>query len=243
MDNKFNVDLSFWTGFYNDEDCFSWASNKAYLDMNRTMTFKETPKNDSQKEKNRIDALRKPWRDAGTKAIKDGFKSVPTDFTVWHKSICEKLIEIYGTDKLVKKENNKRTEQPAKLTYGQAQKWLNMTLKYLWLLDRLELIYDVNISSFIRTHAKSFHVPLDSYILRYVAKQDKSKNDKFASSNNNELEADFNVYWELFGSAWSHIDQVDEYYEYQKKLAEAVADTSPLEWELVHWHKALKYYG
>ena len=40
MDNKFNADISFWTGFYNDEDCFSWASNKAYLDMNRTMTFK-----------------------------------------------------------------------------------------------------------------------------------------------------------------------------------------------------------
>jgi hypothetical protein len=243
MDNKFNADISFWTGFYNDEDCFSWASNKAYLDMNRTMTFKETPKNDSQKEKNRIDALRKPWRDAGTKAIKDGFKSVPTDFTVWHKSICEKLIEIYGTDKLVEKENNKRTEQPAKLTYGQAQKWLNMTLKYLWLLDRLEHIDDVNISSFIRTHAKSFHVPLDSYILRYVAKQDKSKNDKFDSSNNNELEADFDDYWKSFRSAWSHIDKVDEYYEYQKKLAEAVANTSPLEWELIHWHKALKYYG
>ena len=85
-----------------------------------------------------------------------------------------------------------------------------MTLKYLWLLERLELIDDVNVSSFIRTHAKSFHVPLDSYILRYVAKQDKSKKDKFALSNNNELEADFNDYWEKFGSAWSHIDEVDE---------------------------------
>lgn len=120
-----------------------------------------------------------------------------------------------------------------------------MTLKYLWLLDRLELIDDVNISSFIRTHAKSFHVPLDSYILRYVAKQDKSKNDTFDSSNNNELEEDFTFYWELFSSAWSHIgiDKADDYYEYQKKLAKAVANTSPLEWELIHWHKALKYYG
>ena len=39
------------------------------------------------------------------------------------------------------------------------------------------------------------------------------------------------------------IDEVDEYYDYQKKLADAVANTSPLEWELIHWHKALKYYG
>ena len=243
MDNKYHADISFWTGFYNDEDCFSWASNKAYLDMACTMTFKDLPKDDSQKEKKRIDALRKRWRDAGTEVIKEGFRSVPTEFSHWHKTICENLIKIYEKDKLVKKEKNKRTDQSAELTYGQAQKWLNMTLKYLWLLDRLELIDDADISSFIRTHAKSFHVPFDSYILRYIAKQDKSKNDTFASSNNNELNADFHDYWELFGSAWSHIDNADEYYEYQKKLADAITDTSPLEWELVHWHKAVKYYG
>ena len=30
--------------------------------------------------------------------------------------------------------------------------------------------------------------------------------------------------------------------EYQIKLRGAVEGKSPLEWELVHWHKALNYY-
>lgn len=245
MNDKLNADISFWTGFYNDEDCFVWASNKAYLDMNRTMTFKEIPKNDSQKEKNRIDALRKSWRDKGTSIIKEQSRFFTVEFTDWHKSVCKKLIDYYSNNKLVKKENNRRTEQPAKLTYGQAQKWLNMTLKYLWLLNRLKLINDENTIAFINTYEKSFHVPLDSYILRYVAKQDKSNSNRFSSSNNNGLKSntDFNKYWDLFGSAWSHIDNQDEYYRYQKKLTEAILSGSPLEWELIHWHKAIKYYG
>ena len=245
MNIRLKDDISFWTGYYNNEDCFSWASNKAYLDMNRTMTFREIPKNNSQKEKNRIEELRRTWRDMGTNIIRENSHNFSIDFTDWHKLVCEKLIEIYGNDKLVKKENKKRTEDAVKLTYGQAQKWLNMTLKYLWLLNRLELINDKKTIAFVQTYEKSFHVPLDSYILRYVAKQDKSKRDIFLSKNNNSLDCDvdFSDYWTLFGSTWSHIDNPDNYYEYQEKLASAIKKGSPLEWELMHWHEAIKYYG
>lgn len=244
MKSQLKDDISFWTGFYNDENCFSWASNRAYLDMNRTMTFREIPKDDSQKEKNRIEELRREWRDEGTNIIREHARIHNIDFTKWHKTVCNKLIEIYGNDKLVKKENNKRTEQSTTLTYGQAQKWLNMTLKYLWLLNRLELIND-ETSTFIQTYEKSFHIPLDSYILRYVAKQDKNTREKFVSTNNNSLDGDidFSDFWVLFGSAWSHIDNPDNYYEYQERLATAITKGCPLEWELVHWHKAIKYYG
>ena len=73
--NELKADISFWTDFYEDDcrddyDCFSWASNKAYLDMNRTMTFRDIAKNKSQKEKDRIDNQRKDWRDKGTQIIK-----------------------------------------------------------------------------------------------------------------------------------------------------------------------------
>ena len=40
MDNKFKADISFWTGFYNDEDCFTWASNNitaAIFDFDGTL--------------------------------------------------------------------------------------------------------------------------------------------------------------------------------------------------------------
>ncbi len=246
MNDMLNADISFWTGFYGDEDCFTWASNKAYLDMNRTLTFKENPKNDSQKEKNRIDELRRTWRDDVTEIIRKHCRNLPEDFNKFHRSLCKKLIDYYSNDKLVIKKKNKRTDQPAELTYGQAQKWVNMTLKYLWLLYRFELIKDDRAVAFIEKHQNSFHVPLDSYILRYVAKQDKNKKEDFSSSiTDNGLKAntDFNEYWKSFGSAWSHIDAPDIYYEYQENLANAILKGSPLEWELNHWHKAIKYYG
>ena len=52
MNNGNKLDFQFWTGFYDDNNCFEWASNKAYRDMNRTMTFKEV--GNSEKEKNDI---------------------------------------------------------------------------------------------------------------------------------------------------------------------------------------------
>lgn len=246
--NELKADISFWTDFYEDDcrddyDCFSWASNKAYLDMNRTMTFKDIPKNESQKEKERIDNQRKDWRDKGTQIIKKAMQKNTNNFNEWHKCVCKELIDLYGNDKLVVRDKNKRTEQSTKLTYGQAQKWLNMTLKYLWLLNRLGLISDENTREFIQTHKKSFHVPLDSYILRYVAKIDKNSKDKFCLDNSLDSSVDFSSFWQLFGSAWSQIDSEEKYYEYQDNLARAIKKGSPLKWELVHWHKAIKYYG
>lgn len=53
---------------------------------------------------------------------------------------------------------NNRDEQILKenFTIGQAQKWVNMTLKYLWLLDALPDNID----------KKDLHVPIDSYIIK-----------------------------------------------------------------------------
>lgn len=241
------ADICFWTGFYNDEKVVSWASNKAYLDMNRTMTFKKDTKNLSQEDKNVIYEERKQWRDQGTEFIRKNILNLDKPFKAWHNDACQKLIEIYSKDQLVIRDGQKRTNKSAHLTYGQAQKWLNMTLKYLWLLNRLGLIEDKKIRSWINKHEKSFHVPLDSYILKYVAKQDKNKKSKFSDENNNSLgDSDFSKFWNDFGSAWSKIADEKRYYEYQEKLADAIARENmgcyPLEWELVHWHKAIKYY-
>ena len=62
------------------------------------------------------------------------------DFDIFHKSICEKLIETWK-----------------ELNFGQAQKWINMTLKY-WLL-----FGDKRIKG-IEKNAKYFHIPIDSYV-------------------------------------------------------------------------------
>lgn len=54
-------------------------------------------------------------------------RSTQGSFDKWHKKTCRKIIECYdevNSDKSI-------------FTYGNAQKWLNMVLKYLWLLGAL----------------------------------------------------------------------------------------------------------
>ena len=48
-------------------------------------------------------------------------------FDIWHKKCCDELIDIFGNQKFY---------------YGQAQKWINMSLKYLSIIDN----YIINIS-------------------------------------------------------------------------------------------------
>lgn len=231
-------DLAFWIGFYDDDtndsyDYFTWASNKAYLDMNRTLTFSKT--SDNEKDST---AERAGWRDQGTAIIRNAFRHLDGDFVLWHHQVCDQLIAFYReTDSLVIRGCNTATS----LTFGQAQKWLNMALKYLWLLNRAGILSDAD-SAIVDRYEHEFHVPLDSYILRYVAKKDKSKKCPFTLDNG--LKDCFDEEWNDFGGEWSKINHPEKYYAYQQKLQKAISGSqSSLEWELYHWHKALKYYG
>lgn len=251
MGNTANLqhEFAFWTGFYpqdcsKESDAFTWASEKAYLDMNRTMTFRDIPVNNSKDELERVEFPRRQRRDRGTDIIRQQFRQMYAPFDRWHREACHQLIGVYGTDFLVRREGKVRTSIPDKLTYGQAQKWLNMTLKYLWLLHRFGMLPEED-GKIVDAFGHAFHVPLDSYVLRYISRQDKSKAAPFSAHCRNGLdpEISFRREWEQFGSTWSRISDADGYYLLQQKLAQAAKDRTPLEWELVHWHLALKYYG
>jgi hypothetical protein len=62
------------------------------------------------------------------------------EFDKFHKTTCEQLKEVWS-----------------ELKFGQAQKWINMTLKY-WLL-----FGDKRING-IEKNARFFHIPIDRYV-------------------------------------------------------------------------------
>ena len=70
------------------------------------------------------------------------------DFTKWHHSICEEIVSMYESEGI-------------EFYIGQAQKWVNMTLKYLYVLvpDVVEPFY------------RFLHIPLDNYIIDIAKKQ------------------------------------------------------------------------
>lgn len=113
------------------------ASSRAYRDMARTIRFDNLPDLDRKK-------LRKDANDyfkAELQKLKSNSITSQDDFNTWH----------FKVSKTIKAKYNKKG---ITLTYGQTQKWINMTIKYLYVLG--ENTFD-DVFEFL-------HIPLDNYI-------------------------------------------------------------------------------
>ena len=144
----------------------------------------------------------------------DKYECVDGQFGLWHKAKCEEIMgtmntAIFQDDSLILKSNS--------FTYGLAQKWVNMTLKYLWLLDMLP--EDLT--------AKSLHVPIDSFILK------KMQEDV------DEIRKDGDTY-KYKGKSWSQLDDYDVYLDIQAKIGQIAGKTFPIEWEGPAWMDVAK---
>lgn len=117
------------------------ASNRAYLDMCRTLRVKEVS-NGIKSEL--IEYVNDIFKYEISKLISGNIKN-QNEFDKWHDGICNKIIEEYYEYK----------ESKIQLTYGQAQKWLNMTIKYLYMLK----VYSFDCVF------EYLHIPIDNCIL------------------------------------------------------------------------------
>ena len=73
--------------------------------------------------------------------------ALASNYEEWHKNTCEELCEKYSEVCL--------NENEPFFTYGNAQKWVNMTMKYLWLLGLLNNTVD----------CEKLYIPIDSFII------------------------------------------------------------------------------
>ncbi len=141
-----------------------------------------------------------------------------------HEKLCKKLIKLY----------HERTNSGYEFSYGVAQKWVNMTMKYLSVI--LTIFSECNNTPvFVNTYKNSFraiehflHVPIDGYILEYVSKEKYIKE----FSNVKPIEIAKN------NSAWSKYNK-SNYEDLQEKINEIPKSTkkSPLDWENEAWIK------
>lgn len=124
-------------------------------------------------------------------------------FKEWHEEVCKNIVRKYEDFGI------------NVFTYGNAQKWLNMALKYLWLLDRLpEDIKEENL-----------HAPIDSYILQKLKKLGVQ-----GVTGSGET-----FYYNK--KCWSKIDKYNEYMELQVEIRERARaeNKSVIEWENEAW--------
>lgn len=119
-------------------------------------------------------------------------RSPKVSFDKWCGKTCGKIkIAIK-----IKDCYNKVNGSKSIITYGNAQKWLNMALKYLWLLGALPNDIKEN----------RLHAPIDSYILQ------KLWNLKAEGVT---CSADTFYYK---GNSWSKISDYDDYFDLQKVI-------------------------
>lgn len=139
-----------------------------------------------------------------------------SDFDDWHKAKCEEIKEkMNGNYETVNNSDEKVLKKS--FTIGQAQKWVNMTLKYLWLLDALPDNIDKN----------DLHIPIDSYIIE-IAYDNKNKFDNALGLEEKPKES------------WSKLSEYKNYFGIQKEIREAIKtnttnETIPIKWESLAW--------
>ncbi len=128
-----------------DEIIIQKCVKKAYLDVCRTLRFKEQYKESKENKKEKDEKIKVICRDLTKKIYNNGNLIVdPNELFKFFLKKDNETIKDFGLKKYLKEDFH----------FGQAQKWVNMTLKYLYLLDF------VNGEKMLE-----LHIPIDNYII------------------------------------------------------------------------------
>lgn len=195
---KTNVDkdiLDFLKAIYFGDftDPLKAASSRAYRDMNRTIRFNGL-----------LDATRLALRGKVNAVFYVELPKLNSDsitsqdeFDAWHRRVSDMIKAIYW-------------DEGVKLTYVHTQKWINMTIKYLYMLevDTFDAVFEF------------LHIPLDNYVFDIARDSLGITRPKVA--------------W----SKWDNYEE--QYFQYQNVIREKITTGSPLRWEFRYWLKSAR---
>ena len=174
-------------------------------------------------------------RNDGCDALVTFLQELPVeDYDAAHKKLCSKLKSLYSG----------KTTEDRGFTYGIAQKWVNMTMKYIFILSTLIEKEEFSQKYTDRLPEKEMHIPLDSYMLEYIAQKDSKK---FADSPCMKIPAKGENGGETYYSsdkvlAWSKYLDYATYMKVQINVRKKMCShwESPLDWEGSAWIEVAK---
>lgn len=137
-----------------------------------------------------------------------------SSFNEWHEQKCTDIMNIMNA---THHNDHKLLKEGYYFSIGQTQKWVNMTLKYVWLLDMLPK----------GLTERSLHAPIDSYILHSLKEHTV---DGVTGSGET---------YSYQNKTWSALDDYDTYMELQKAIKEIAEQNqmTPIAWEESAWIK------
>lgn len=207
------------------------CAKRAYLDLARTVKYnyssskleemksKKSSEEDRDEANNFIESKNNLIKNicenilSSVKTEKGEISFENSDFDKWHKAKCEEIINFMNNS--IDKSNTNILKKD--FTIGQAQKWVNMTLKYLWLLNSLPT----------GVKPEYLHIPIDSYIIKIA--YSKKVTFKYALGLEEKRE-----------KSWSKLSDYEKYFEIQEAIREAIKtnttnETIPIKWESLAW--------
>jgi hypothetical protein len=176
--------------FGSDQDLLKACINRAYRDFNRTMHGFGKFEKAGQLYDEAVVLLKKSLD--SLKLLSSTQSMTAEVFDNWHKTTCKEITSLFD-------------EQGFHLFIGQAQKWVNMTLKYIFTVG------EQRIEGF--SFAYPFcHVPLDNILLEKLKKYD----------------------FPALKCAWSRLDNYEEYLQRQNWLRQKFT-LAPMDVEFMLW--------
>lgn len=204
--------LIFLADIKEGENPVDWAIRRAYTDMSRrTLHFKQGTSDEEKADLKgcAVNAIRKALEDLAKKKCMGDQDA----FDVWHRKLSNNLCHIYNDSDLLEED----------FTFGQAQKWINMTLKYLWAYEITGI--EASVVPSMKEMEAFMHIPLDRKMLKILKTNYSDIKLSGAGSD---------------GYAWSKIQDYESYNSYQKEIREAILKEyeSPIVFELKHWNSS-----
>ena len=155
------------------------CAHRAYLDLNRTLRFNDTANSTDSEVNTELKEIRKRFCcDMCEKIVGLIFNQLLNttveNFDTCHEQVCNIITELARTYPANSKEallaKISRNHGAVYNFYdGQAQKWLNMTVKYMWMLGLWPKLQEL---------LPKLHVPVDSFILEAVWHEGLPENDQ-----------------------------------------------------------------
>lgn len=138
------------------------------------------------------------------------------DFDLWHEKLCESIYVYYSR------------KGYSEFYVGKAQKWINMSLKYIWLFSE---------ENFIQHYIHQFHVPIDRYIAEDIAGEIGFL-PGYDGRRFDDLDSDFDS--KKANYCWSKINCYEEYLKCQELIRGKLMEIPPIEWEFECWLRKKK---
>ncbi|MBR4182408.1 MAG: hypothetical protein IKQ56_01165 [Lachnospiraceae bacterium] len=210
----------------------------AYKDATNQGAFNALFTKSAFPDRNRVNSFKncvKGMSDIITRAVSAlYFGCCSIDFDKWHEALCGELIKEY--QEICKKNNLMVCEF---FTYGNAQKWVNMTIKNLYVISGAYLAMEVteNKEFFenVASSSEKYHVPLDNLILGEIYKQQLTSNqNQYYVTKHGKKDPNYRITSKAGSYVWSCIPCYNTYKTFRETLEKAIQEPA-IEWECKNW--------